>query len=276
MNIDQQLRAALSQEAEMQNAPAPDVDRMISGGRARQGRRRTARFGIAAAVAVLAAGGAYGVMKVHSGTTDTPTRPAPSQSTTPQPYPSGSVVQPGTYRMLVGDGATGAPIHADLTFHGVWAGDNYPVLRDATRRFGGVAVYRPLALAAGTGCLSDQPNSQVSRNPQSLAQQLAQLPRSTVLHPPAPTTAFGRHAVHLRLRINNDCGRDVYRVADTINGGHGISYGHVSHQVLIDFWVENLHRVPVVVETWHEQGASSQLVHQIAQAKDSITFVTGG
>ena len=45
MNLDEQLRAALDREAEMQQGPAPDVDRLISGGKVR--RRRRNRFGSA-------------------------------------------------------------------------------------------------------------------------------------------------------------------------------------------------------------------------------------
>jgi hypothetical protein len=87
------------------------------------------------------------------------------------------------------------------------------------------------------------------------------------------------------VRINNDCGNDIYRVAMTLRGGHGISYGHTPETIL-DFWVANvggsrphvddIGGVPVVVETWHQVGASSQVLAQIARTRDSISFETGG
>jgi hypothetical protein len=71
MNVDQQLRRALGREAEMQNVPAPDVDRLISGGRTRRRRRTCGRIAwvlIAIAVALLIAAGVYGAVKNGSGT----------------------------------------------------------------------------------------------------------------------------------------------------------------------------------------------------------------
>src|SRR5262245_35726981 len=100
MSIDQQLRAALSQEAEMQTVPPPDVDRLIIGGRVRQRRRNLARVGwagLAAAAAVLIAGGVYGVMRPDAGSAPSPPTTQPSQRTTPtvQTYEdNGSTIQP--------------------------------------------------------------------------------------------------------------------------------------------------------------------------------------
>jgi hypothetical protein len=301
MNIDQQLRAALGHEAEMQNAPAPDVERLIRGGRLRQRRRNRARaawVGVAAAASVLVAGGMYAVLNVRADTVDLPSHvptlaPSPS-TTTPRTYTlDGSAIAPGTYRLLVGVDANDVPIDADLSFGEQtgsggapksWRSDNYPVLSDETGHYGGVAVYQPTALAAGTGCLSDSANTHVGQTPQQLARQLARLPHSTVLQSPTPVQAFGHQAVHVRVRINNDCADDIYRVAMTLRGGHGISYGHASETVM-DFWVEDVGAgrpqvddvggVPVVVETWHQQGASNQLLDEIASTRDSITFVTG-
>jgi hypothetical protein len=45
--------------------------------------------------------------------------------------------------------------------------------------------------------------------------------------------------------------------------------------VVIDFWVVDLDGVPVVVDMWHQDDASSQLVDRIARTRDSISFVTG-
>jgi hypothetical protein len=65
-----------------------------------------------------------------------------------------------------------------------------------------------------------------------------------------------------------------YRVAETVRGGHDITYQDAADDVVIDFWVVDLDGVPVVVDMWHEGDASSQLVDQIARTRDSITFVT--
>jgi hypothetical protein len=256
----------MNEEAEMQDAPEPNVDRMISGGRVRQRRRTITRACVVGAVAVVIAGGVYGVTK------DSGTSSGPAPATTPSPTPAMRTPTD----MLVGDDASGTAINAHLTLYGSWEGDNFPVLRDASGRYGGVAVYRPLALAAGTGCLGDRANTHVGQKPQALAGQLARLPGSTVVVPPAPVEAFGHRAFHLQLQIDTaGCeGSDVYRVAETPNGGHGISYGDARVPVVVDFWVRDVHGVPVVVETWHKTGASSQMVSEIARTKDSITFVS--
>ena len=262
MSLDGQLRAALNQEADMLNAPAPDMDRLISGGRARRRRRTLARTGIAAAlVAVLVGGGAYGVMQIDSGTAVEPAQP-PSTTTTPETFRDldGDPLEPGTYRVAVGADASGVAIGADLTFDDeAWNANDFPVLLKAGR-YGGVAVYQPAALAAGDGCSNEEPNRDVADSPQALAEQLALLPQSTVAQPPAPAQAFGRDAVHLRLRIDNDCGTSrYYRVAESELGAqHGISYNLATKEVVIDFWVFDVDGDPVVVDVWHEAGATTR------------------
>ena len=275
MNIDEQLRAALNQEADMHTAPPPDVDRLIIGGKVRKRRRNRARLGVAAAVAVLVAGGAYGVTKVDHGTAVRPVGKPPQTNASHTYEATGTTIQPGTYRMLVGENDAGAAIYANITFDdAAWQSDNYPVLLQANSN-GGVAVYQPVGLSTGTGCIDEYKlNTNVGDTPQSLAQQLAGLPQSTVLQSPTPVQAFGHDAVHLRLRINNNCGAGVYRVAQTLHGAHGITYDPVQ-PVVIDFWVLD-QGVPVVVETWHEINAPSWLVDEIAQTKDSVTLETGG
>jgi hypothetical protein len=279
MNLDQQLRAALGQEAERRIAPPPDMDGLIRRGRARRRRRNLARVGVAAAVAVLVAGGVYGGARITSGTAVEPAQ-APS-TTAPQTYrATRTAIEPGTYRMFAGVDATGAVINADITFDAEgWQADDYPVLGDA-ESYGAVAVYQPLALAAGTGCATDKPNAKVDKTPQKLSQQLAHLPRSTVVQPPTRVHAFGHPAVYLRLRINQDCGAGVYRVAQTPRGGHGITYISSPYSpgnaVVIDFWVVQVGGVPVVVDAWHDTNASSHLVRQITRVRDSIALVTSG
>src|SRR5215207_9129267 len=266
MTLDEQLRAALSQEADMQTVPRPDVDELISGGRVRRRRRNQGRVAVAAAVAVLLAGGAYGVTLIDSTTKAAPADTSkPSRSAEPQSLPTagGSELQPGTYRMLAGVGATGAALEADLTLDGAgWTDGNYPVVSDGTHT-AGVAVYRPQALAAGSGCNGDNPNSDVGETSPALARQLAQLPRSTVVQAATQQRAFGRDTVHLRLRIDDRCSRDGYRVAEAPRGSRGVSYSDVFTDVVIDFWVVDVDGVPVVVDAWHQDGAPSELVDQI-------------
>ena len=45
MNLGDELRAVLNQEADMQVTQGPDVDRLIMGGRARRRRRNLTRAG---------------------------------------------------------------------------------------------------------------------------------------------------------------------------------------------------------------------------------------
>ena len=204
MNLDEQLRAALDLEAEMQNAPAPDVDRLISGGRDRRRRRNTTRFGIAAAiVAVLVGVGVYGVMQLDLRERDRagPAADRPSESaTTAPPLPDRRPTArarhdvPDARRRRCHrrhprrrpDGRRIGLDQRELSGHDRVPGD------------GGVAAYQPLALAAGSGCTGDDPNTNVGQTPEALVQQLAQLPRSTVVQPPKPTEAFGHDAIHLR------------------------------------------------------------------------------
>jgi hypothetical protein len=283
MTFDEQLRAALNLEAEMLDAPRPDVQDLISGGRERRRRRNTVRLGGVAAVAVLVAGGVYGVIQIDPGSPSSsevaasPTA-TPEPTTTSRPVPiDGAPLDPDTtYRMLVGVGATGDTIDVDLTVDGArWTSGNFPVVSEYLS-YGGVGAYRPIALAAGSGCTDDAPSMDVGETTRALAQQLTQLPNSTVVQPATPVQAFGHDALHLQLRIAEDCPDDQgYRVAETPRGSFGINYSADPKDVVIDFWVVDLDGVPVVVDMWHQDDASSQLVDRIARTRDSITFVTG-
>ena len=259
----------------MHNALEPDVEDETSGDRPRQRRRNLATIGVAAA-AVLIAGTVYGVMNTQHETpaqTAQPPSTSSSSATVPLRYVGGgALIGPGTYRMVVGMDDSVVPIEADLTFGGhQWGAGDYPVLAS----IGGVAVYQALALAAGTGCVGDAPNLDVGDTPEAIAAQLSRLPDSTVVQAPAPVQKFGHDTVHLQARIDQHCGDSVYRVASTRRGGHGISYGDPTKDVVIDFWVMDLGRGdPVVVETWHQAGTPSQLVDQITATRDSIRFVT--
>jgi hypothetical protein len=268
--VERDLRRLYAEAASavvvIEGAAAAEV---ISRGRARRWRTRIATAGVAA-VAVLAAASVYGFTRIESGSTDEPAK-APSR-TTPYDDFEGS---PGTYRMLVGYGATGVAIQADLTFYDFWQSDNYPVLSDTDARHGGLAVYQPIALAGGAACLDDKENTRIGTTPEKLAQQLAQLPQSEVVRPPTAVHAFGGHAVHLRLQIENNCPEGAYSVVDTLRGGQNISYSETRTRVVIDFWVLDVAGAPVVVDMWHEKGASFELQDQLARTRSSIRLVVG-
>jgi hypothetical protein len=288
MNLGDALRDTLSQEADVQTPAPPDVDVLIHGGRVRRRRRNITRIGLTATTVVLAVGVAYGASQVDPGgprsdpgPATQPTQPTASGSDTNPPAlatdPGPEDLEPGTYRVLVGADSTGAAIEADLTVEGPgWRSGDFPEVK-AHRTHGGFGVYRPDALAAGSGCNGDLTNSNVGENPQALAAQLAQLPHSTVVQSPTQTQLSGHDALHLRLRITGGCPPDQwYRVAETPRGSRGVTYGDAPATAIIDFWIVELDGVPVVVDHWYQQGASADLVDRIVQARDSITFVNRG
>lgn len=289
MNLEEELREVLSQEAELRTTPSPDIDRMVNGGQDRLRRRTTMRIGIAAAAVLLIGGGVYGAAQIgddsdaDSGVTTLPTEPTePTESTATAAGPpnwvdtNGGPVA-GTYRAYVGTGADGHNIEADLTVHGSnWTASNYPVAYDG-QHFAGIGVYRPWSVAGG--CKMDAGFEPAAAEPQSLAQQLAGMPRSDILQQPAPTNALGHRAVHLRLRVDAACnGAAAYLVADTAAGSRGISYFDNSPEngvVIIDFWVMDVDGTTVIVDMFHTEDAPSRLVDQATAARESIAFVTG-
>jgi hypothetical protein len=285
MTLGDELRAVLSQEADMQYATPPDVDRLIIGGRQRRRHRNLVRAGGTALALVLVGGGAYAVAHQDGGSAQG-SRLAGSPSATSDPAgdqdaavelpPNGywGGLDPGTYRVLVGGDAAGLPLEADLTLEAGWNAGNFPTTReDGT--YAGFGVYRPWSLGAGSGCESDAPNADLGESPQALARALANLPRSTVIQPIEPTRAWGHYGQHLRLRIQEHCGFDeVYRVAETPRGTRGINYGSESTGVVIDFWVLDVDGATVVVDAWHQGGSSVGLVDKVTRAAESITFVS--
>ena len=277
MTLDEQLRAALDREAEMQQAPAPDVNRLISGGKVRRRRRSLVRFGVASVLAVVLVGGGIFVAEQIATSTDPESAQPPSATMPRELFTENLNLEPGTYRMVVGVDATGVEIVADLTFYGPdWiSGPNPTVVADngvhEYRARGGVGVYPPEALAGGSGCSNEATKASASTS-QALAEQLTQLPRSTVLQAPIPVQAFGHDALHLRLRIDQQCpAGQGYVVAAMPRGSRGITYGH--NQVVIDFWVMDLNGTPVVVDSWYPEGSSGDLVQRVDETRKSVTFV---
>jgi len=185
MNLGDQLRETLGEEADMQYATPPDVDRLIIGGRQRRRHRNLVRAGGTALALVLIGAGAYAVLQTNPAA-EIPIVDTPKAPPVLPEDPGASTLEPGTYRVLVGAGADGAAIEADLTFEGrAWHAGNFPRLNEG--RNGGFGVYRPYALAAGSGCLGDESTVEAATTPEALAQQLAALPGSTVVQPVTST-----------------------------------------------------------------------------------------
>ena len=169
-----------------------------------------------AAAAVLVGGGAYGVAQLDPGDPGTVTvPPATSESEPPEPaavppsfqHRDRGAIEPGTYRMFVGADPAGVKIEADLTVTGPnWIAGDQPVVSEGDT-WAGVGVYQPDALAGVAPCSGDWQSRDAGGTPQALARQLVRLPRSTVVQPLTPTEAFGHDAIHLRLRIDDQCPR---------------------------------------------------------------------
>ncbi len=288
MNFGDQLRDVLDQEADMVNTTRPDVERLIVGGQTRKRSRTRAQAGGAVAAVVLLGGGLFGLSQLDR---DDAGSPGPADQPTTTPEPSGATTPPtladeatadfleaGTYRVLVGDGSTGAEIEADLTVAGAgWSAGNFPTVQDA-ESVGGFGVYQPFALAAGSGCTSDVVTTNLGQSMSSLAGQLADLPDSTVVQPVEASRLLGQDAYHVRLRIPQTCPyNQAYRPAETPRGGRGVTYERPDGTlpaVIMDFWVLEHDGVPVVIDSWHQQGASADLVAQISEARESIVFVS--
>ena len=269
----------------MRTTPTPDLEGMVNGGQDRLRRRHTMRISLAAAAAVVLIGGGVYVAQLGDddsgadpGLTNLPTQPTqPTEAADPPNWTDTNQgpVEPGTYRTYLGTSADGTKnIEADLTVQGShWIGSNYPVAF-VGENFAGIGVYHPESVAGGCKMVAGLETAAVQ--PQQLAQQLAQMPRSDVLQQPTSTNAFGRSALHLRLRVDAACGAGVaYLVTDE----RGISYfdknPEVSGIVLIDFWVMEVDGTTVVVDKFHTEEAPQTLVDQATAARRSITFVTG-
>ena len=78
------------------------------------------------------------------------------------------------------------------------------------------------------------------------------------------------------MRIPQECPlNEYYRVAETPRGSRGISFHAAPPQptVVMDFWVMEEAGVPVVLDAWHEVGASKVLLDGVAQATEATRFV---
>lgn len=285
MNLEEELRAVLRQEAEVRTTPTPDIEAMVEGGETRLRRRNTMRMGLAAAAVLLMGGGIYGAAQLgENGDQDTGVVNQPRESAEaaiPQSWPdddegADDAVEAGTYRTDVGFAEDGGTIAADFTIDGEgWEPSNYPVADVGA--FAGFGAYQAESVAGGCRMVAGSVDAATAR--QQLVQQLIRMPRSEVVQQPARTEAFGRSAVHLQLRIDAWCGGDVaYMVADGPHGARGISYYDErqpqgdARVVIIDFWVVDVDGTTVVVDRFHRADAPAYLVAQSTRAVESITF----
>lgn len=280
MSLDREMRTTLNREAERQAAPPPDVAGLIRGGRVRRRRRAATRIGVAAVATVLVGATVLGVVdadpRARGDLASPPSVPpradAPALSTDGR-----KVLEPGTYRMVVGRGPSGVAVTAEVTFDGpFWKQGDYPVVSDEhAATYAGVGVYRPRTLAAGNGCEDDLTAVVREETPAGLAALLADLPRSTVLREPEQASVLGLRAVHLRLRVDVEC-PGYYRVAEAARGHRGITFGPTgaaTADVVIDFWVVEVDGVPVVIDQWRNVDAPPDVVARAHAARESITFV---
>lgn len=276
MNLDEQLRAALNLEAEMRIAPPPDADSLISGGQARRRRRNAGRLGLVAAAVVLVGGGAYAVTQIDSGNA----QPGPGVVGQPSQSSEPTTVAPGNREVVGVDNESGLPISIVVPENAVFGGGTGVTSEKHHTIHVGLEVFQARTLAGGSsGCIDDNwlaRGRQPADTAQALGRQLERLPRSTLIRPLTPTTVSGYDAFHLRLRVNNGCpaGKGPYLVAEA-ESDFGLDYGHAPTDVVIDFLVVDVHGTPIVIASWHQADASTDLVHRATRVRNSITFVTG-
>ena len=283
MSLDDQLRTELNQQADMRYAPLPDVQGLISGGRARRRRRHARRAGLGVAAVVLAVGGLYGVKQIAPERAGTGSGPAATVMALPSFQDTDFVpINPGRYRMGVGVDAHRARIEAELSVKGLgWLSGTQPVLSEVSGAgvgpiTAGVGVYQPRLLAGGSGCTGSWTGRAPGATPLEMARQLTRLPKSDVIQRPTAIRAFGHDALHLRLRIDDQCPMDeYYRLANTPSGDRGISYAdHQPQWVVIDLWVVDVDGTTVVVDMWHHPDTPRGLLETANLTRRSIHFET--
>jgi len=190
---------------------------------------------------------------------------------------------PGTYRLAVGQRLDTSSIEADLTVaRQGWIGQDLPTF-EARNQYGGAGAQQINFLPGKADhCGPVDASWEAARrtaatNVRTLADQFARLPNGTVLQPITDTRAFGRDALHLRMRIHDDCDPAAgtsYIVSESTRGALYIGYKEVSAQdVIVDLLFIDVDGTPVVAFYWHQQGVDPALVAEVTSARDSITFV---
>lgn len=121
MNLDDQLRAVLNEEADVRDAPPPDVRGMISGGQARRRRRNAAWAGGSILAAVIAVAGSYGVAQQWDVDTSSEDHGVVDQGPGPQAVPithdGATAIDAGTHLVPAGESQVAA---YDVTVPGGW------------------------------------------------------------------------------------------------------------------------------------------------------------
>ena len=279
MSLEDEMRTTLTREADARAVPSPDVAGLILRGRARRRRRNVVRLSVGVVATALVGATAFGIVHLEpraDGEFASEPRHSPRAILETRSQNGRGTLEPGPYLMAVGQDSAGEWVVANVTVDGPrWQDGDFPIVSDQPGGpYAGFGAYQPEVLAAGTGC-EDDVTTLVRKTPDRLAEQLARLPRSTVLQEPARTELFDRPATHLRLRIDVDC-PTYYRVAHSAAGTRGITYapiGPTAVDVVIDFWVLEVGGVPLVVDQWHDVDAPSGLVDRARDARESITFV---
>lgn len=112
MNLDDQLRAVLNQEADVRTAPSPDVRGMISGGQKRRRRRNAVWAGCGVVAAVFAVGGMYGVAELGNDVANSEDHGVVDQTPGPQALPitddGATAIEAGTHLVPAGESQVAA------------------------------------------------------------------------------------------------------------------------------------------------------------------------
>ena len=119
MSLDDELRSAFERETRTRPAPPPDLAGLIAGGRTRRRRRNLERVGAAIAAALVIGAGGYALVPDSPGDPGVAARPSDAPTSSPPVDQGRPELAPGTYRVFVGRGSTGARIDADFTVDGV-------------------------------------------------------------------------------------------------------------------------------------------------------------
>jgi len=144
MNLDDQLRAVLKEEAFMRTATRPDIPGLISGGRARRRRRNAVWAGAAILAAVIVGGGAYGVVQMGDDrvvgqiTNQPPPQPLPD-------YDEATPLAAGTYLVPSGKDAVVSPYTITVpagweSQHGTTVGKNQEDGTGSGRGLGAIGI----------------------------------------------------------------------------------------------------------------------------------------
>ena len=223
MNLDDQLRAVLSQEAEMTSSTRPpDIDGLIGGGQSRRRKRNAARAGIAVLAVAAVAGGAYGVTQIGSDDPHTAPQIANGSSSTADAsgstgpvdgsLPSAGAIEPGTYQV---PGPTERSV-ADfsITFPEGWTTLDGGLAYSAVTDQGGEIALYPFVVdhIYSDACVGNKPSQEgepvpVGPGTDALITALRDQGHGAAVSEPVRTTLGNRPATRIDLTI--PAGMDV-------------------------------------------------------------------